>query len=155
MTRIDRSNLSYRKAVTGFVVDDDGKFLLIQNNVYKDNEWRSPGGGIKEGESEEEALMRELEEELGTNDFKIIKKSKHRDRYDWSDEYVNMRGDWRGQIRTQFLVKFEGAKKDIKIDRNELKKAKWVKLSEMSRYLNFDNQKEKTRKVLRDFGFNI
>jgi len=35
--------------------------------------WQFPQGGIDPGESEEETLFRELEEEIGTNDVTIIR----------------------------------------------------------------------------------
>ena len=36
------------------------------------NIWQFPQGGIDENESEEEALLRELEEEIGTREVEII-----------------------------------------------------------------------------------
>lgn len=45
------------------VVEENGKFLLCRG---KGNEnWFFPGGHIEEGESAPEALMREIQEELG------------------------------------------------------------------------------------------
>ena len=36
------------------------------------NAWQFPQGGIDEGENTKEALLRELEEEIGTKDIEII-----------------------------------------------------------------------------------
>ena len=35
--------------------------------------WQFPQGGVNDGESEEQALFRELKEEIGTRDVNIIK----------------------------------------------------------------------------------
>jgi len=43
--------------------------------------WQFPQGGIDPGESEEETLFRELEEEIGTNDVTIIRVAEKRVRY--------------------------------------------------------------------------
>lgn len=56
------------KVVAGIVWDREGKRILIARRRPGDEHggaWEFPGGRVKEGESEEEALVRELEEELG------------------------------------------------------------------------------------------
>lgn len=54
------------KVVAGFL-EKDNKFLLVKRPFGKRNEglWEFPGGKVEEGESLEEALKRELIEELG------------------------------------------------------------------------------------------
>ena len=49
------------------LVDADGRVLLAQRPVGKSMAglWEFPGGKIEEGESPEQALVRELKEELG------------------------------------------------------------------------------------------
>ncbi len=42
------------------------------NRTDVDNAWQFPQGGIDNGESADEALYRELEEEIGTRDVEII-----------------------------------------------------------------------------------
>jgi G:T/U-mismatch repair DNA glycosylase/8-oxo-dGTP pyrophosphatase MutT (NUDIX family) len=61
-----------RDAVRAFVVDRRGRLLLARfrdpvGSVW----WATPGGGIDEGESVEEALRRELFEEAGLEGFEI------------------------------------------------------------------------------------
>lgn len=59
----------YRDCVVGLIVSKDGKFLLGKKDprgggVYADC-WHLPGGGIDEGETDKEALAREMDEEVG------------------------------------------------------------------------------------------
>jgi 8-oxo-dGTP pyrophosphatase MutT (NUDIX family) len=58
----------YRDIVAGLVVSKDDKFLFGMKDpkgggVYADC-WHTPGGGIEEGETQLEALARELREEM-------------------------------------------------------------------------------------------
>lgn len=53
--------------VVGALIEEDGKFLLAQR-LADDRYgllWEFPGGKIEEDETQEEALKREMEEELG------------------------------------------------------------------------------------------
>ncbi|MBN1241370.1 MAG: NUDIX domain-containing protein [Spirochaetales bacterium] len=47
------------------VVERDGRYLMIRSEKPGEGDWKFPGGGIEPGESEEEAVARELEEETG------------------------------------------------------------------------------------------
>ncbi|OGG13171.1 hypothetical protein A3D77_00395 [Candidatus Gottesmanbacteria bacterium RIFCSPHIGHO2_02_FULL_39_11] len=54
-------------------IEKDGKFLLTLRNHYEDpkssfhNKWQLPGGKVEFGESVEDALKREIKEELDTD----------------------------------------------------------------------------------------
>lgn len=49
------------------LIDSDGRLLIAQRPSHKDMAglWEFPGGKVEVGESPEEALIRELREELG------------------------------------------------------------------------------------------
>jgi ADP-ribose pyrophosphatase YjhB (NUDIX family) len=61
-----------RVRVAALIQDSKGKVLLIQQQKNKNGYWLLPGGGIEFGESAEEALKRELKEEL---DLDVTKSS--------------------------------------------------------------------------------
>lgn len=52
--------------VAGIIYRDDGKFLIAQRNLNKNQGglWEFPGGKLEPGETCEEALAREIREEM-------------------------------------------------------------------------------------------
>jgi putative (di)nucleoside polyphosphate hydrolase len=136
-------NLPYRVGAIGIVFDKNDKVLIAQNNSYGSKEWSFPGGGRKPSESAEQNILRELSEELGVDasNLKIIVKSRFDVKYDFPEK---MRVDkspsalkYRGQKKEQFFVRFVGNKKNISINRTELRKYKWVSADDLKNYLIF------------------
>lgn len=154
---INRDNLSYRQSTSAVIFDKLRRVLIVQKNSYKKNEWDIPGGGIEKGEKPETAIIRELNEELGCNKFKLIKTSKLTDRYEWQEEVINKKiienkPVYRGQERTQFLVKFTGEESEIKTQKEEIRAVKWVFPDELPAYFVFPHQMEKMKVLSKEFG---
>ncbi len=70
-------------AVRGVLIND-GKLLCIKNKIERENYYDLPGGQIEEGETKEEACIREFKEETGVNIYEpmykgtvIIENSNH------------------------------------------------------------------------------
>ncbi len=147
--------LPYRQGTIGIVFDNNSNFLVVQMIDYDENDWRFPGGGVENGEKEEETILRELKEELGTDSFELLKKSGNIIKYDWPEQVIinqikNKNRYFRGQTQTQFLIKFTGQKDDIKIDPKELRQIRWVKREELKDHLHFDHQLEEAERVLEE-----
>ncbi|HET8840562.1 MAG TPA: NUDIX hydrolase, partial [Ktedonobacteraceae bacterium] len=56
-----------RRIVVGYIISSDGQLLLGKKvpgsgGVYPDS-WHNPGGGVEPGETDEQALAREVHEE--------------------------------------------------------------------------------------------
>jgi G:T/U-mismatch repair DNA glycosylase/8-oxo-dGTP pyrophosphatase MutT (NUDIX family) len=62
-----------RAAVRALVIDDDDRILLVQYRrpVGGETWWGTPGGGIDPGETDDQALARELREEIGLHEFEL------------------------------------------------------------------------------------
>ena len=71
----------------GGVILKDGKILLIlrKNNNEYNGIWSNPGGKVEEGETVEEAVIREIREELGIG-VKIVRKLS--DYYDYKNNEI-------------------------------------------------------------------
>lgn len=148
------NTLPYRKGVSALVISER-KFLLIQKPGYGEGQWDLPGGGVDEKETLEKAMLRELKEELGTTEFEILGKSDVVDRYDWPEEtkkhaYEKSGKWWQGTEKHQFLVKYPGDKKDINLQKEEIKQLKWVSQDQLEKHLVFEGQWKTVNEALED-----
>ena len=89
----------------------------------REHSWQFPQGGIKRGESPEQAMYRELHEEVGLRPehVRIIARTRDWLRYDVPTHWV--RRDWRGHYRGQkqiwFLLRMVGRDCDVQLRATE------------------------------------
>lgn len=124
-------NLDYRKGVGIFLLNKNKQVWVGKRLDVKNNFWQMPQGGIDSGESEKEAMMRELLEEIGTNNIKIIGTSKEWLSYNIPKELVKKiwKGRYLGQSQKWFACRFVGKENEINLNtRNpEFTDWKWIK----------------------------
>ncbi|WP_211444911.1 RNA pyrophosphohydrolase [Collimonas humicola] len=98
--------------------------LNTQNEVWwgkrvREHSWQFPQGGIKYGETPEQAMFRELEEEIGlkAEHVKIIGRTRDWLRYEVPDHFIkrDVRGHYRGQKQIWFLLRMTGRDCDVNL----------------------------------------
>ena len=152
---IDKNSLTYRQSTIAAVINKNNKILVVQKEGWHDNEWAFPGGGVEENETPEQAVSRELREELGTDKLELVVKSLVMSQYDWPDEVIERKVKeglhWRGQQVSQFLFKFLGNDNELIFPPEEIIRGLWVNISDLHQYLIFPNQFENVEKLLKEF----
>ncbi|MBI5732268.1 MAG: WecB/TagA/CpsF family glycosyltransferase [Candidatus Magasanikbacteria bacterium] len=138
-------NLPYRQGVIGFIINKEGKFFLAKRKsskmdyyFFRLEHWQPPQGGMDKGETQEEAVIREVKEETGLS-TKIICACPKTYRYDWSIAFMRKGGHgyhFRGQEKKIFLLRYEGEPQAVKLDQKELEDYQWVSLEEMQKLIN-------------------
>ncbi|MCF6199346.1 MAG: RNA pyrophosphohydrolase [Hyphomicrobiaceae bacterium] len=80
--------------------------------------WQMPQGGIDKGETPLIAAMRELEEEIGTNNGELIGEHPQWLNYDLPSDVQGaaLGGRFRGQTQKWFAMRYQGEDRDINID---------------------------------------
>ncbi len=98
--------------------------------------WQMPQGGIDAGEDPAAAVLRELEEEIGTARATILAEHPEWLTYDLPPDLAAraFAGRYRGQRQKWFALRFDGAEADIVLDRHahpEFSAWRWVALPEL------------------------
>src|SRR4051812_28578691 len=110
---IDRNFLPYRKGVGIMLLNNSLTKVFVGQRIDQFpgvEAWQMPQGGIDEGESPTEAALRELYEEVGTNEVTLLGQTKSWFSYDLPDEWIAKlwNGQFRGQQQIWFLMSLKG-----------------------------------------------
>ena len=154
-----KSKLPYRKGVNVVIFNvHSKKFLLVQLKEYKSNEWKFVGGGVESGEIPINAAYREIEEEVGLkkSSLRLLGKSSFVQKYTFPD---NIKSDvkkiFKGQEKIQFVFLFVGNEKDLVLQKDEIRKARWIEFQELSKYMTFPDQFENAKKLVKEFDLLV
>ena len=124
------SALAYRPGVGIMLLNSQRQVLVGQRIDNPSDAWQMPQGGIEPGETPADAAMRELKEEIGTNQAEIIAESREWLVYDLPEDLVPVLwgGRYRGQRQKWFAMRFLGQDADIDLetDRPEFSNWKWL-----------------------------
>ena len=111
----------YRENV-GIVICNDQRKVLWARRTGEEA-WQFPQGGINNGESAEEAMYRELKEEVGLDphNVEILARTKGWLKYDVPKSWIrrDCRDRYRGQKQIWFLLRFTGKDSDVFLKNTE------------------------------------
>ena len=113
-----RETLAYRPNVGIVLFNGKGEIFMARRADLSGDIWQFPQGGIDEGEEPEQAVWREMKEEIGTNSATMIGKRDGWFLYDLPDHLIGkaLHGKYRGQKQQWFLFRFTGQDSDIRLD---------------------------------------
>ncbi len=135
------TELPYRPNVGAVLFNRDGLIFVARRADLPNAEgapggWQLPQGGIDDDEDPRIAILRELEEEIGTARARII--GEHPDwlSYDLPPDLLGkaLGGKYRGQRQRWFALRFEGDDTDIRLDLDphpEFDAWRWAPLADL------------------------
>lgn len=130
------NDAEYRPGVGIILLNRQGQVFVAQRVDIIGEAWQMPQGGISTGESPRKAALRELREEIGTNDVDVIAESKAWFHYDVPPDIAQNAwcGKWRGQRQKWFVMIFKGHDSDISLttEHPEFNAWRWTSLQELS-----------------------
>jgi putative (di)nucleoside polyphosphate hydrolase len=125
----------YRPGVGVMLLDDANRAFVGRRIDIAGDNWQMPQGGIDKGETARQAALRELREEVGTDNAEIIAESKGWLSYDVPSHVTRRlwRGRYRGQRQRWFAMRFLGRDEDIDLHTHhpEFDDWKWVPAPEL------------------------
>lgn len=131
------SALPYRPCVGVMVLNREGH-VFVGRRIDRDLDeaWQMPQGGVDEGEDLRAAALRELEEETGIRDVRVLAEASDWFTYDLPSEAVGiaLKGRYRGQRQKWFAVRFLGHDRDIDLNAHrppEFDAFRWVAIDEL------------------------
>ena len=97
----------------------NGRNQVFWGKRLRTHSWQFPQGGIKYGESPEQAMFRELHEEVGLmpDHVEIVARTRDRMRYEVPDHFIrkDARGHYKGQKQIWFLLRLLGRDSDMNL----------------------------------------
>ena len=118
----------YRKCVGIMIINNDKKILVGRRLDHPSGFWQMPQGGINDSENPEEAVWREMMEEIGTNKAELIRVSTHWIKYDIQSETLKTLPwghKYDGQTQKWFAFRFTGNNKDINVQTQNPEFSEW------------------------------
>ena len=150
--------LPLRTGVGIVVLNNENKVFVAKRIDNPKNFWQMPQGGVDEGESFLEAAYRELEEETGIKEVKLIKEIDEILSYELPSHLLGViwKGKYKGQKQKWFVMKYLGNDRDINIKTKspEFLEWKWIDLNKITDVLVdfklhiYKQLKEKVKKII-------
>ncbi len=138
----------YKPTVSALILNKDNQVLLTHNKNHGPDFWKIPQGGVEPEESLEEAIKREMKEELSSTSFSVLKQSNIDYKYTWPMDVQEKKG-FVGPKITFFILRCDDPstlKPNLEIE--ELDGIKWVELDSLPSHFSTLPEFEDTIKKL-------
>jgi len=128
----------YRRCVGMMILNASNEILVGRRLDHPSGYWQMPQGGIDENENSQEAVWREMMEEIGTNKADLFKVSNQWIKYEIPQKTLDKLPwgkKWIGQTQKWFIFKFTGQNTDINVHTKnpEFSEWKWISHKELSK----------------------
>ncbi len=125
----------------GVILDSEGRVLMLHRK--QEGTWVLPKGRVEPGESLRQTALREVEEETGLKDVKVVKEiGLVRYMFFWRPDNVNYR-----KTVHYFIMRLNGSAADsIKLEEDFSEHA-WRPVDEAAKLLTFENDRRIVRSI--------
>lgn len=138
---VHEGGLKLRQKVRALIRDGSGDVLLIQPHGYKRYEWALAGGGVEQHETPEDAVRRELAEELGIRHPARLRRLAVINRFHYGGEYkAKRRLDHDGQRAVMFLCDVH-TRPTLHLQTEEIADARWFHPDDAARAFPVEAQR--------------
>ena len=131
----EKKVLPLRLGVGAIVLNNKNRVFVGKRKDNPVDKWQMPQGGVNEGEKLIDAMKRELKEETGIKNIKILKEIDGWSEYELPENLLGKiwRGKYRGQKQKWFIVKFLGKDNeiDLKTSNHEFVEWKWLDIESL------------------------
>ncbi len=156
MTSSILENLPYRPCVGILLLNHENKIFVGKRIDTVIEAWQMPQGGIDAGEDPKVTALRELKEEVGTDNAEIIAESKNWLSYDLPEHLIGVawKGRYRGQRMKWFAMRFLGDDADINLTHHhpEFSEWRWQTPAEIMRLI-VPFKRDLYEKILTEFAY--
>ena len=134
---MEKQKLPLRVGVGAIVLNKENKiFVGKRTDQPHNNKWQMPQGGVNDGEDLISAVKRELDEETGIKNIKILKELDEWTEYELPHYLLGKiwKGKYRGQKQKWFVMRFLGKENEIKLNTKhaEFLEWKWIRPNKLT-----------------------
>lgn len=150
----DHGLKEYRPGVGIALFNAEGK-VLVAERLDNPDSWQMPQGGIDKGEEPEVAVFREMKEEIGTDNARIMGAMKDWITYDIPERTAKKLwgGKYKGQKQKWLALEYLGKDSDIDLEADkhpEFSRWKWVPVEDLLDYV-VPFKRDAYKKVIAEF----
>ena len=123
----EKKTLPLRLGVGAIVLNNKNRVFVGKRKDNPVNKWQMPQGGVNEGERLIDAMKRELKEETGIENIKILKEIDGWSEYELPEYLLGKiwKGRYRGQKQKWFIVRFLGNDSEIDLETGKPEFIEW------------------------------